>query len=63
LTTGDKELYIKAGEFQNKWIQQLKEHIAEEVEEYRVHRCRCGETLEKDCDALQDAIDIITRQK
>lgn len=32
LTTGDKNLYLKVTEFQEKWIEQLKEHIAKEIE-------------------------------
>lgn len=35
-----------------------REEIAKEIEAYRVDRCRCEQTLEKDCDALIRAIDI-----
>jgi len=35
-----------------------REQIAEEIEDYRVQRCRCEQNLEKDCDALLEAANI-----
>ena len=35
-----------------------RQEIAKEIEDYRVNRCRCEESLEKDCDALLEAVDI-----
>ena len=35
-----------------------RQEIAKEIEAYRVDRCRCEQTLEKDCDALLMAVDI-----
>jgi len=39
-------------------LQELREKIAEDIEDYRVNRCRCEQSLEKDCDALLSAIEI-----
>ena len=36
-----------------------REQIAEEIEAYRVERCRCEQNLEKDCDALIYVADIV----
>jgi hypothetical protein len=38
---------------------QIRKEIAEEIECYRVNRCRCEQSLEKDCDALLNAIQIV----
>jgi len=35
-----------------------RQEIAEEIEAYRVDRCRCEQTLDKDCDALINAVSI-----
>jgi hypothetical protein len=43
--------------------QKYREQIANEIEDYRVDRCRCEQTLEKDCDALIKAVDIVRGQK
>lgn len=55
----------------SKWIEenfsyiycQIREQIAQEIEEYRVMRCRCEQTLKEDCDALINAADIARGQK
>ena len=35
-----------------------REKIAQEIEDYRVHRCRCEQTLEKNCEDLTKAVEI-----
>ena len=35
-----------------------RQEIAKEIEEYRVNRCRCEQTLNSDCDALIEVIEI-----
>lgn len=40
-----------------------RQEIAKEIEAYRVDRCRCEHSLEKDCDALIEAADIARGSK
>lgn len=40
-----------------------RQEIAKEIEDYRTMRCRCGHTLEKDCDALLAAVKIAEGNK
>jgi hypothetical protein len=40
-----------------------REQIANEIEYYRNNRCRCEQTLGKDCDALITVGDIVRGQK
>lgn len=42
---------------------QIRQEIANEIEDYRVNRCRCEQNLEKDCDALIEVADIIRGSK
>lgn len=36
-----------------------RQEITKEIEDYRVNRCRCEQSLEKDCAALLEAIEIV----
>ena len=58
IITGNKETALQIMNNLHEIRTGIRKQVAEEIEEYRVDRCRCGPDLEKDCEALQDAIDI-----
>jgi hypothetical protein len=40
-----------------------RKQIAQEIEDYRVDRCRCGSSMNPDCEALIEATNIVERGK
>lgn len=56
-------LYDALHEVYEQGVLDTREKVAQEIEDYRVDRCRCEQTLEKDCDALIKVANIVMGKK
>ena len=61
--TDYEALYNALHDVYQQAVSDTREKVAQEIEDYRVNRCRCEQTLKEDCDALINAVAIAEGNK